>query len=194
MVTFGKYKDRPVYELLQDRTYMEWLLNQHWFAGRYPDIHSAVMDVMGYDRTGDIERIIYELGGFDVTVAIAGEGMAVSFTLEGQEYLIGAYGEEFNTQSLLKVMEGIKAIHVWGGDIALLCALRGFRHQKAKARPVQPKEWYEILEVSPYASVTEVKAAFRKKAKETHPDTGGDAETFRKVKEAYEKGCRFAHA
>jgi len=44
---------------------------------------------------------------------------------------------------------------------------------------------WDLLGVSAQATAEEVKAAYRKKAIETHPDHGGDAETFRRVVAAY---------
>jgi curved DNA-binding protein CbpA len=46
---------------------------------------------------------------------------------------------------------------------------------------------WSILGVEPRATVEEIKRAFRKRALETHPDRGGDAELFRSVQRAYEQ-------
>ena len=46
-------------------------------------------------------------------------------------------------------------------------------------------DFYDALGVEPGAEPETVKGAFRQKAKEHHPDTGGDAEEFRKVCHAY---------
>jgi DnaJ domain len=46
--------------------------------------------------------------------------------------------------------------------------------------------FFDVLGVSPKASDAEVKAAYHRKVKETHPDAGGDAASFREVQEAYE--------
>lgn len=48
------------------------------------------------------------------------------------------------------------------------------------------KDYYNILGVSKDASPDELKAAFRKKAHEHHPDKGGDAEKFKEYNEAYQ--------
>jgi len=48
------------------------------------------------------------------------------------------------------------------------------------------KDYYNILGISKSASQAEVKAAFRKKALEHHPDKGGDAEKFKEINEAYQ--------
>jgi curved DNA-binding protein CbpA len=45
---------------------------------------------------------------------------------------------------------------------------------------------FEVLQVDPDADETEVKRAYRRRMKETHPDQGGSAEAFRQVREAYD--------
>lgn len=45
---------------------------------------------------------------------------------------------------------------------------------------------YAVLGVDPDASEAEIKEAFRERAKETHADTGGSSEAFKRVKEAKE--------
>ncbi len=47
-------------------------------------------------------------------------------------------------------------------------------------------DYYKLLGVERSASADEIKRAFRKKAHEFHPDKGGDAETFKKINEAYQ--------
>lgn len=48
-------------------------------------------------------------------------------------------------------------------------------------------DFYKILGVAPNATEEEIKKAYRKLAMTHHPDRGGDEETFKKIKEAYEK-------
>jgi len=45
---------------------------------------------------------------------------------------------------------------------------------------------YEELGVSTDADAEQIKAAFRRRARETHPDQGGDREEFQRVQAAYE--------
>jgi hypothetical protein len=44
---------------------------------------------------------------------------------------------------------------------------------------------YEQLGISPDATATEVRDAYRSRAKETHPDRGGSSEEFKQLQEAY---------
>lgn len=44
---------------------------------------------------------------------------------------------------------------------------------------------YEILNVDSSTSQSEIKSQYREKVKSTHPDTGGSAEEFKKVKQAF---------
>ena len=49
----------------------------------------------------------------------------------------------------------------------------------------QPKNFYEILEVSPGATQEEVRKAFIQLSKVHHPEAGGNAEVYKKITEAY---------
>lgn len=46
---------------------------------------------------------------------------------------------------------------------------------------------WAILDLEPGASTDDIKRAYRRRALETHPDRGGDAEVFRAVQSAYER-------
>lgn len=47
-------------------------------------------------------------------------------------------------------------------------------------------ELYAVLGVGPDATQDEIKRAYRRKARELHPDTGGDEEAFKQVTRAYQ--------
>ncbi len=48
------------------------------------------------------------------------------------------------------------------------------------------KDYYKTLDVSPNASVEEIKKAYRKLAHKHHPDRGGDEKKFKEINEAYQ--------
>ena len=49
-------------------------------------------------------------------------------------------------------------------------------------------EWWTVLGVESTADKRAIQNAYRALAKVHHPDSGGDAETFRRLRQAYEKG------
>ena len=53
-------------------------------------------------------------------------------------------------------------------------------------KPVDNKEYYDLLGVDQKASDAEIKKAYRKKALKEHPDKGGDPDKFKEVTAAYE--------
>ncbi len=48
------------------------------------------------------------------------------------------------------------------------------------------RDYYRVLGLHPGASLDEVRAAYRRQAKQHRPDAGGDSEKFRSLKKAYE--------
>lgn len=48
-----------------------------------------------------------------------------------------------------------------------------------------PEDYYKILNVDKIATKEEIKKAYKKLAKEHHPDHGGDEESFKEINEAY---------
>lgn len=56
----------------------------------------------------------------------------------------------------------------------------------ARAEPASPSA-PSVLGIARGASIDEIKRAYRKRALETHPDRGGDAEAFRAVQRAFEQ-------
>ena len=47
-------------------------------------------------------------------------------------------------------------------------------------------DYYDLLGVSRQASDKDLKNAFKNKAREHHPDKGGDPEKFKQINEAYQ--------
>jgi|AntDeeMinimDraft_4_1070355.scaffolds.fasta_scaffold00559_6 outer membrane protein assembly factor BamB len=56
---------------------------------------------------------------------------------------------------------------------------------RSSPRSLSEQEAYDVLDLDPPVSDEEIKARYRQKVKETHPDVGGDEDEFRKVRNAY---------
>jgi hypothetical protein len=56
--------------------------------------------------------------------------------------------------------------------------------------PAEPGSIWELLGVTSDVTEAELKAAFRKRAIELHPDQGGDDETFRRLMQAHAEAQR----
>lgn len=53
--------------------------------------------------------------------------------------------------------------------------------------PADPNDDYRLLGVSPDAGAAELRRAFLARAKQAHPDAGGDPERFRQLMAAYDR-------
>lgn len=92
-----------------------------------------------------------------------------------------------NMQAVNLTICAIRGLERWGAKEMVDAAFRGF----VALPPPEPKShWHEVLEVSLDASPEEIRRAFLKKVKETHPDTGGNINEFREVRNAYEKALK----
>lgn len=64
------------------------------------------------------------------------------------------------------------------------------RAPRGALRDLPPGSIWELLGVTSDVTPTELKAAYRKRAIELHPDRGGDSATFRRLLAAYEEAKR----
>jgi DnaJ-domain-containing protein 1 len=70
--------------------------------------------------------------------------------------------------SIAKHIEALRGQERWGVG-SLSQALAGYR--LSPAAPELPElRWWNVLEVSPEATIDEIKLAYRAKAKQAHPD------------------------
>lgn len=136
----------------------------------------------------------YRRGGQDImyadqSAAKEDPGVAVYYTWKGEQYALAC--DRYTTvtdnlQALNKTVNAIRGIERWGTGEMMKAAFSGF-----KALPEQSQSysaWYEVLEVSQNANVNQIKEAYRRKAMESHPDRGGNSETFNRVQTAYQQG------
>jgi curved DNA-binding protein CbpA len=55
-------------------------------------------------------------------------------------------------------------------------------------------DYYSTLGIEASANEGDIKSAFRKKAKQMHPDHGGDPDKFRQLQDAYEIRSHTSHS
>ncbi len=68
---------------------------------------------------------------------------------------------------------------------------RGPGDRPSRGASTMPKpEAYRVLGLDPGADEDRVKSAYRRRAKELHPDSGGDEEEFKRLNRAYESLTR----
>lgn len=116
-------------------------------------------------------------------------GVAAYFSLAGNPQCIPCdkwNRIEDNLQAIRLTVEALRGLERWGAKEMVNAAFRGFA-----ALPAPHTEtWWEILELTPQATEPDIRAAFRRLARLTHPDAGGDKDEFIKLQNAFEEGLR----
>lgn len=114
-------------------------------------------------------------------------GVAVYFVLNNQPRVLACdkwRTVEDNLWAIGKHIEAIRGQDRWGvGTVDQ--AFAGY-----DALPAPRTAWWEVLGVPKNASRDEIQAAYRKAAKETHPDAGGSEDAFLKVQAAWEAALK----
>lgn len=114
-------------------------------------------------------------------------GVAVYFALDGEPVVIAC--DQWNTvkdniRAIGHTVVAMRMIQRSGATELLRRAFRGF---KALPGP-QARPWFEMLGVPPTATLDEINRAFRKLAKDIHPDHGGDTREMANLIAARDKG------
>lgn len=91
-----------------------------------------------------------------------------------------------NIVAIAKHIEALRGIDRWGVGTTDR-AFAGYA-----ALPPTAEEWWLILGVGPDASEIEIEAAYRRLAKEAHPDHGGDADLMSRLNVARQAALRSA--
>ncbi len=89
-----------------------------------------------------------------------------------------------NVYALAKGLEALRGMERWGVSEFLDRAFTGFTAIEAPTS----KEWYDVLEVTPTATIDIIKINYRRLCMDWHPDkNNGDSSRFLEIQEAYEK-------
>jgi hypothetical protein len=89
---------------------------------------------------------------------------------------------EGNVQAIALTVEAMRGMERWGAKHMIKAMFSGFKMLPS----ANGKPWWEVLGVSQHALTEEIKAVYRSLCKTHHPDTGGKAEDFRRITDAYE--------
>ncbi|WP_224096551.1 DnaJ domain-containing protein [Pseudoxanthomonas sp. X-1] len=121
-------------------------------------------------------------------------GIAVYFGYKGQQmcFACDRYATvEANTQAIRKTIEALRGIERWGASDMMERAFTGFAQLAA---PADVRTWWQVLDVFPEASASDIRAQYQRLRARHHPDRGGKPEDFRAVQTAYEQAVKEGRA
>lgn len=117
-------------------------------------------------------------------------GVAVYFTYEKRQQCIPcdrwATVEE-NLRAVWKSIEALRSLERWGAKSFVDAAFTGFA---ALPAPGAARAWWEVLGVSQHATVDQINAAWREKAKQAHSDLGGSDARMSEINVARDTGIK----
>ena len=91
---------------------------------------------------------------------------------------------EHNLRAIAKHVAAIRGQTRWGvGSLE-----QAFKGYTALPAGKVKREWWDVLEVRPDASPNVIKANYRRRALDCHPDRGGSRETWNELAAAYTQG------
>lgn len=111
-------------------------------------------------------------------------GVAIYFDYRGESTCLACDKwdkVEHNMHSIARTIYALRQIERDGSSDLLDRAFRGFQ-----ALP-EPDPWWEVLGVESDATEDDLRRAYHKLARETHPDAGGNAAEFNRVTRAYQE-------
>jgi hypothetical protein len=126
----------------------------------------------------------------------ADQGIAVWFTLNGQPKTMArdTYTRfEENMRALTLTIEAMRAIDRHGGGQMMSRAFAGFTALPPPLATPPRRPCWDVLDIKPTRSETEIRAAYRRRARVCHPDAGGTSEQMAELQAAYEEALREAH-
>jgi hypothetical protein len=122
----------------------------------------------------------------DATVNLEDPGVAIYFVRKGKQMVMArdAYKTVLgNLRSVGLAVEHLRGLERHGGAPMLERAFEGFARLSHGGPTNEPSCW-EILDVKPGCGRETILERFRLLAKDAHPDLGGTAEAFARLKKA----------
>lgn len=119
-------------------------------------------------------------------------GVAIYFTYKTKSVAFACdkwSAVEDNLWAISLALSAIRQIERTGASEMLDRAFAGFDALPAPGQTAGDS-WWGVLKIDPFATLDEVKAAYRTLVKQHHPDAGGDPAEFDRVTKAYEIAIR----
>lgn len=120
-------------------------------------------------------------------------GVAVYFLLDGEQHCMPCDRWdriEDNIAAVAKHVEALRGIDRWGVG-SVKAAFAGFKALPApEGAMVKPRRWWEVLNLRPNASATDIRRQHRALAVTAHPDKGGSEAMMAEINAAREEGLR----
>jgi hypothetical protein len=114
-------------------------------------------------------------------------GVCAYFEFDGVQFAIPCdrwQKIEHNVKAIALTVEAMRGMERWGAKHMIKAMFSGF---KALPAPNTKRGWREVLGVGALMRSDDIKAMYRARAKECHPDNGGSAEAMAEVNLAYEQ-------
>ena len=96
-----------------------------------------------------------------------------------------------NVRAIALTIEAMRGMERWGAKHMIKAMFTGFKRLPERASGVP---WWELLGVRHDAPMDKIKLAYRERAKEFHPDRGGDAGAMARLNEAFSLATEHAEA
>jgi hypothetical protein len=114
-------------------------------------------------------------------------GVAVYFKRKGRAVVLACdqYAQlHDNMRAIGKTAEAMRSIERWGASDMLDRAFTGFEALAA------PEQWWQVLGLSEVALPVDIDSAYRRLAREAHPDAGGSDAAMARLNNARDQGKR----
>jgi hypothetical protein len=120
----------------------------------------------------------------------ANPGVAVYFKFKGEDKVVACdkwYYLHENLRAVQKSIEAIRGLERWGCSDIISRAMGDMKALPEKGS-ASANTWWDELGVNQFAPAAAIKAAYRVKSKNAHPDGGGSAAAFDRLTKAYTEG------
>ena len=173
----------------------------HWPDNRpRGKVYSARFDVSFAGARDSLVEEIKRLGGTNAVISTNIElrrdglpyanqpepqdkGVAVYFTYKGKSMCFACDRWDKvkdNMRAIAKTIDALRGIERWGSGEMVNQAFTGFLAIEAPRK----RKWFEVLGVPENANQNDITKAYRQKAKECHPDLGGNTELMTELNQA----------